>query len=362
MNVFPGQLTTNARRNITTTAVAVLVASLFGFVYPFLIPSPQQSYGPAWHAHANGVEIGGMIGLALSFGELYVFKTRIRRMPFSFFIVVQTLYYVLAINAVVIFVMISHNVIFHGHSFAEETQMSAFQRYFQGGEFLTINAYAFAMIIIISFIRSVSRMLGQRTLVNHILGRYHNPVQEERIFMFLDLKGSTTIAEAIGDDRYHRFLNDFFYDITPAIIESKGEIYQYVGDEVVVSWAKDRGLRGANCLKCYFGARGAIEKLRDRYEEKYGHVPAFKAGYHMGKVTAGLIGDIKRDIVFNGDTVNTAARIRSECTAVKRDLLLSGQLLEQMIFPASLTIENMGRIKLRGKEEEIELHSIMEAA
>ncbi len=356
------QLTTGARRNFTTTAIAVLVASLFGFVYPFLIPSQQPAYGPAWHAYVNGVAIGGMIGLALSFGELFVFKTRIRRMRFSFFIIVQTLYYVLSINAVVIFVMISHNVIFHGHSIGEETQPVAFQRYFQSTEFLTINAYAFAMIIIINFIRSVSRMLGQRTLVNHILGRYHNPVQEERIFMFLDIKGSTTIAEAIGDDRYHRFLNDFFYDITPSIIESKGEIYQYVGDEVVVTWAKNRGLSGANCLKCYFSARGAIEHARDRYEKKYGHVPAFKAGYHVGNVTAGLIGDIKRDIVFNGDTVNTAARIRSECTAVKRDLLLSGQLLRQMSFPDYLTIENMGRIKLRGREEEIELHSIMEAA
>lgn len=180
--------------------------------------------------------------------------------------------------------------------------------------------------------------------------------------MFLDLKASTTIAEKLGHERYHKFLNDFFYDITPAIIESKGEIYQYVGDEVVVTWKKARGLREANCIKCFFLVVAAIASASDRYEKSYGLVPSFKAGYHYGPVIAGLIGDIKRDIVFHGDTVNTAARIRSECTIVHRDLLLSDHLLNQLHISDFLTPESMGKIKLRGKEEEIELFSIKEAA
>jgi len=205
-------------------------------------------------------------------------------------------------------------------------------------------------------------MLGQHALVSFVSGKYHTPVEEERVFMFLDIKASTTIAEKLGHTRYHAFLNDFFYDITPAIIESKGEIYQYVGDEVVVTWPKERGLRDANCINCYFRISAAIAKLAARYERKYGFVPTFKAGYHYGLVTAGLIGDIKRDIVFHGDTVNTASRIRSECSVVKRDLLLSGHLLDRLSISSYLTPESMGKIKLRGKEEEIELYTIKEAA
>ena|SRR2546426_1811459 len=356
------QFSASTKRKFTASAIAVLVSALCGLVYPFFFVPEQPSGGPAWHAHVNGAAIGVVIGLALSFGEMYLFKTRIRRLRFSFFIIMQTLYYVVAINLVVIGVMISHNIIFHGHTFAEETRFSVFQAFFQSLEFLTINAYALAMVFVISFIRRVSRMLGQHALVNFVIGKYHKPVEEERVFMFLDLKSSTTIAEALGHKRYHGFLNDFFYDITPAIIDSKGEIYQYVGDEVVVSWTKDRGLRDSNCINCYFGVVGAIAKVSDKYERKYGFVPAFKAGYHSGTVTAGLIGDIKRDMVFHGDTVNTASRIRSECTVVKRDLLLSGQLLEQLSISSYLTPETMGRIKLRGKEEEIELYSIKEAA
>jgi len=54
--------------------------------------------------------------------------------------------------------------------------------------------------------------------------------------MFVDLLSSTTIAEALGNEKYHNLLHDFYADITNPIIYNKGKIYQYVGDEVIVSW------------------------------------------------------------------------------------------------------------------------------
>ena len=355
------QLTIIAKHRLRASAIAMLVVGLSSAIYPFFFPFPQRG-GPAWHSPLVGFLAGVLIGLALSFGEYYLFQTRIRRLRFSLFILVQTLYYVATTNIAVIGVIVSHYIILHGHSIAEETRPEVIERFFQGDEFLIMNAYALVMIVVVTFIRQISRMLGQNTLLSYLTGRYHKPVEEERVFMFLDLNASTSIAEKLGHTRYHVFLNEFFYDITPAIIDCKGEIYQYVGDEVVVTWTKERGLQNANCINCYFGVVGAIAKASGRYEKRYGFVPTFKAGYHAGRVTAGLIGDIKRDIVFHGDTVNTAARIRSECNTFKRDLLLSGSLLEQLSISNYLTPENMGRIKLRGKEEEIELYSIKEAA
>jgi adenylate cyclase len=180
--------------------------------------------------------------------------------------------------------------------------------------------------------------------------------------MFLDLKASTTIAEKLGHTRYHAFLNDFFFDITPSIVESRGEIYQYIGDEVVITWTKENGLRDTNCVDCYMRIRNAVSALAERYTLKYGLSPTFKAGCHFGVVTAGLIGDIKRDIVYHGDTVNTAARIRSECRAYDRDLLVSGQLLNRLRTPTLPEMERIGRIRLRGKEEEIDLFAVKQAA
>jgi adenylate cyclase len=341
---------------------AVFVPTMCGFVYPFFFVTQHPPGTPTWHPHLNGVLIGFFLGLALTFGELHLFQTRLRRLRFSLFIIVQTLYYHIAINIFVIGAIAFHFMVFHGSSFAQSFQTVDSQNFIGGKEFYTINVYALVMIFLIAFVRQINRTLGQNTLFNFITGKYHRPVEEERVFMFLDLKASTSIAEKLGHKRYHGFLNDFFYDITPAIIESKGEVYQYVGDEVVVTWTKERGLPEANCINCYFRIAAAIARVSDKYERKYGFVPTFKAGYHYGAVIAGMIGDIKRDVVFHGDTVNTASRIRSECTVVNRDLLLSHHLLERLSISSYLTPESIGKIKLKGKEEEIELYGIKEAA
>ncbi len=357
------EFTVGTKRKLANTAIVALIAALCGFVYPFIIAEAYTPGIPAWNVHFNAALIGFLLGIGISFGEFHVFQTSLRRLRFSLLIVVQTLYYLLIIHAIVMVVMTAHFMVFQGSSFIEafhlvnDPRMGISRR-----AFFNINVYALAVILFITFIRQVNRTLGQNALLFFLTGKYHSPVEENRVFMFLDLKASTTIAEKLGHNRYHLFLNDFFYDITPAIVESKGEIYQYVGDEVVVTWAKDRGLRGAECINCYFRVAAAIATVSGRYEEKYGIVPEFKVGYHYGTVTAGLIGDIKREIVFHGDTVNTAARIRSECSIVKRDLLLSGQLLGQLSISSYLTLESMGKIRLRGKEEEIDLYSIREAA
>jgi adenylate cyclase len=218
------------------------------------------------------------------------------------------------------------------------------------------------VVFLINFIRQVNRMLGHDALVNFATGKYHEPVEEDRVFMFLDLKEAAKISESLGHKGYHRFLNDFFFDITPAIVESQGEIYQYVGDEVVITWPRRGDTVPADSIYCYFRIAAAVARASDRYEKKYGFIPEFKAGVHYGPVVTGFIGDVKRDVVFQGDTVLTASRIRTECSTVGKNLLLSGEVLRNVNISKSLTPERIGRIRLKGKEKEIELYTIAEAA
>jgi adenylate cyclase len=347
------------RKKFVPIAFALLGPALAGVIYPFFFVVP---YGPVWHAHVNGFLVGCLIGVALLFGELYLFNTRIRRLRFLFFTMVQTAYYVLAINIAVVSVMISHNILFHASTIDQETSAKALGDFFGSEAFLTINAYSLVLVFGVSFLRSINRMLGQNAMLFFFTGKYHRPVEEERVFMFLDLKSSTTIAEKLGHTRYHAFLNDVFFDITPSIVESRGKIYQYIGDEVVVTWTREAGLADTNCVDCYRKIESVLSAMAARYAVKYGFSPTFKAGCHYGVVTAGLIGDIKRDIVYHGDTVNTAARIRSECSIHNRNLLMSGQLLSRLQADALPAMEKIGRIRLRGKEEEIELYAMMQGS
>ena len=227
-----------------------------------------------------------------------------------------------------------------------------------GGRFVVALLILTLASFVINFVRQLNRMLGPGTLVNLLLGRYHRPVAEDRIFMFLDLNDSTAIAEKLGPLRFSDFKNDFFHDVAEPVLQTRGQIYQYVGDEVVVTWTTERGLRQGNCLRCVFLVNERIHERQARYLDQYGIVPEFKAGLHGGPVVTAEIGDIKKDIVHSGDTVNTAARVEAECRPLERRVLVSESLLRHCQLPDELQTEDMGERELRGKAGTLRLFSV----
>ena len=206
----------------------------------------------------------------------------------------------------------------------------------------------------------VNDKYGPGVLKSFLLGKYFQPKREERIFMFLDLRSSTSIAEKLGEVRYFNFIKDVFKDATPAILHSKGEIYQYVGDEIIVSWKMKNGIKDANCLQCFFEVQLALSQRKEYYRKNYDNIiPEFKAGVHYGNVMAGEVGVVKRDIAFSGDVLNTTARIQSKCNELGVNILFSKFLMEKLnLRPNLFTPQKMGDIGLRGKQEKVVLYTV----
>ena len=224
--------------------------------------------------------------------------------------------------------------------------------------FISVMVLAGVLVSATQFMLQVNDKFGSGVLWKFIIGKYYLPRQEERIFMFLDLKSSTTIAEKIGSKQFFEMIREIFQDITEPITDNLGEIYQYVGDEVIVSWPVDRGLRENNCLFCFFDIERKMAERQAHYQEKYGQTPTFKAGLHIGEATVGEIGVIKKDIVFSGDVLNTASRIQGECNRYDAGILVSSDLLERMPLDRSFEKIPMGEIRLRGKANKIALNTV----
>ena len=176
--------------------------------------------------------------------------------------------------------------------------------------------------------------------------------------MFLDMKSSTTIAEQLGHVRFYTLLNELFHEISQPVLQTKAEIYQYVGDEVVLTWQLDQGLKNSNCLKSFFMFQENLVRNSRNYLSKFGIKPEFKAGLHFGKVISAQIGDLKREIVYNGDVLNTTARIQNECNRFQRDCLVSGTLMNRLKQMNGFQWERIESVALRGKETEVELFSV----
>ena len=218
--------------------------------------------------------------------------------------------------------------------------------------------FYFLMTLLISFINQVNKKYGPGVLLPLIFGKYRNPVEEERIFMFMDLKSSTTIAETLGHISYSAFIRDSFWDINQVLSPHNAEVYQYVGDEIVVSWKVDDGLRNNCCVLFFFACENQFLKRVDHYKTKYGFFPEFKAGLHMGKITAVEIGDIKRDIAYHGDTINTTARLQSVCNTYDKRFLISEYMLNNSDLRDYFRTEALGMIQLKGKLTQIGIASI----
>ncbi len=192
--------------------------------------------------------------------------------------------------------------------------------------------------------------------VDILLGKYIRPRIEKRIVMFLDLKDSTPTAELLGHVQYFRFIRDFIYYTSTALLEYNGRIYQYVGDEIVVSWLYSEQ-NAQKCVKSLIAARRSIQKRSEDFRRNYDLIPEFRAGIHVGDVTVGEIGAIKRDLAMSGDTMNTTARIRSACAELNHNFIASKDFVEEAGMK-TWQAESFGTIELKGKRESIELFAL----
>jgi len=210
----------------------------------------------------------------------------------------------------------------------------------------------------IQFLLQMNRMIGASVVRYFVAGVYHQPRTEERIFLFLDLADSTALAERLGSARYFELLRRVVDSLTEPILETQGDIYQYAGDEVVITWPLRTGVRDANCIRCFFAVRDVIAAAAAQYERDFGVVPRFRAGLHGGTVTAGELGDLRQQIVFVGDILNTAARLEEYAKRSGFDLVVSGALLERLALPAGVEARRCGELLLRGKDERVAAHNL----
>jgi len=325
-------------------AVSVPTGSLIGLGLGWLIGGTGES-----------MVAGAVIGLLISAGivsfdvtwALGLIPRRWREAPFLVVLITRSLVWL----AVIVLGIGLPLFTVAGLSFSDVVDQT----------FLTVVAVTFVAALLGNFVGQVNRLLGRRVLVRLIVGRYHRPREEVRVFLLIDLRGSTQIAEQLGNLRYHAFLSQFISDVSASVVRYRGEVHRYVGDEVIVTWTAEAGLRDARCVKTVFAISDTLEEARPSYETDFGLVPTFWAGLHLGPVVTGEIGTIKHEIAFLGDTLNTAARIQQASRELHRPFLASAEVISALDLPGDIASESLGRIELRGVEDSVELFALTRA-
>jgi adenylate cyclase len=208
------------------------------------------------------------------------------------------------------------------------------------------------------FFKQMNKKFGPGILLHYLTGKYFNPIEENRIFMFIDLKSSTSIAEKLSHVLYSKLIQNCFSELTDPVLDYKGQIYQYVGDEVVITWEKKNGLEKANCVNFYFDFIARLERKKEYFLDSYGVFPEFKAGISLGFVTTAEVGELKTEIAYHGDVLNTASRIQGCCNEFNKQFLASETLIRELKENKHFEIHPVGEVKLRGKEKISKIYSI----
>jgi adenylate cyclase len=332
------------KNTIFSTILFLCICSGIGilfalFVKYFLV---QNDTEPLFHFILLGVLTGAVIPATFLFLDPYLKK--LHTMPLWVTIFILPCIYTLVIG-------IDYGITF--------SLTFGFKDFFSDSFILETIAFSLVISVVMIFLETVNRLIGQKVMAGLLTGKYHKPVSEERFVMFLDIAGSTSIAEKIGDLQFHSFLNDFFCDISTPVRDNYGDIYKYVGDEVIITWLYKKRKKLCSPLDAFFSVCTVIKKNEQKYAGKYGIVPEFRAGLHYGKVILGEMGSYKQEIAILGDVMNTTSRIQSNCRPLNVNLLVSKaareKLLQLYAGETSRAFVSAGEYELRGKEGVTEL-------
>ena len=339
-----------ARRHFGFLTGLAIATALMGVAYRYLFDPPEErllSYYLRSCLHAVGLGITGWaVYLRLAAPPRSRFLAMLRRLPQ----IVELTIKVLAMTAVFTLVAVGLQFVLYPFTVPASWFVQDLPR---------IVAIAFSASLVTGAIFEFRRLIGGRVLGSFLLGTYHRPRREQRIVMFLDIAGSTALAEEMGEVRVHDLITRFFFDIDRPIAEHDGEVHAYVGDQVIVTWPlSDDPERNARALRCFFAAEDRMADLAPAYTREFGVAPRFRAGIHAGPIVVSECGDAKRQIAFFGDTMNVAARLCDHSKAVGEALVASAEMLDGAAVPPGLGIGSRLNVRLRGRQAPVEAHAV----
>lgn len=222
--------------------------------------------------------------------------------------------------------------------------------------------YSAVISVVLNLGFSIANLIGPRVFMNFLSGRYHSPVEENRFVLFVDIAGSTGLAERLGGIGIHRFLDRTFRLLTESVVDYRGEVLNYIGDEIIVTWPEGLGAVDCRPLQCFVAMRAALQKAAPQFEREFGTVPQIRGSLHFGPVIVGEIGDIKPAIVFNGDVMNTAARLEELSRKVDGGFLASRAAMARFAAAPPFPLHDLGTLPIRGRVDGIEVVGIGAAA
>lgn len=337
----------------------VIVQNLFGF-YNF----PADIYTPKAivilrHSLIGATFAGLLMGLVTGLIELYVFPKRTHHNKFIVIFALKMCSYLISLLFISISVMIVYQL------YTTDVNISniidATFKMLSSRGFMSFLYTGFFMSVVINMTLYFHNYIGYGNFLPMITGKYYIPKEEDRIFLFIDLKSSSFMAEKLGHKNYSKLLQKCFRELDYLIPHYNGTVYQFVGDEAVITWKTKNEINYTHAVLLFLKFQEVLENKTYEYFSKYEVMPLFKGAINSGNVMVAEVGGImKKEVAYHGDVLNSASRIMEHCKPLDSDLLISGNVQKHLDNNnPKYSINNIGSITLRGKNKMQQVYSII---
>ena len=187
-----------------------------------------------------------------------------------------------------------------------------------------------------------------------VRNRHRVNIGEERyvVSMFIDMRGSTKMAEARLPFDVVFLINRFLEAASQAVIEAGGQPNQFVGDGLLALFGLDTDPATAcrQALRAAAMVASNVEYMNHEFASELQAPVQFGIGIHGGEVIIGDIG-FRAHTVFTalGDAVNVAARLQDMTKALECTVVVSEDVCKSAgISPDRLT---QADISIRGRDQ-----------
>jgi len=340
-----GQTMKNIRWCIVSSVIGIAVAVIL-----YLIIEEKNSQATIYDYIASGVIFGFIIGFLTTLWNDFLENFFIKyRGSYPLFIRIFNF----SIPTFVVLIIAS----FISSGFA---QYESYAIPFRISSFFSLSIAAISGSVL--FIYETFGLYVDKNVRNKILieGGTTKGKQIEAAVMFLDIRNSTAMGEALTPERLVLLFNEFYERAVEIINQHNGIVNKFMGDAILAFWTP----KFFSTAPCHDAATASlkiinmVELMQDKWLEAYGFVIEIGIGIHYGMVIAGDVGGrMRKEFTIMGDTVNTANRLEELTKKTQTNINISTVVFSKL--EDKFESNNLGGHILRGKINEEIVYSLM---
>jgi len=176
-------------------------------------------------------------------------------------------------------------------------------------------------------------------------------------FLFTDIRGFTSISEALEPDKVVEMLNHYLNLQYSIIEENGGDVDKFVGDEVMAMFDGPR--RDQNACKAAIEIRKAMAKEKELAKAQGRDTVSIGIGINSGPVVFGSMGAKDRmDFTSIGDPVNLAARLEGTNKDYATKTLLTSAVYEKV--KDAFLCREVDLVVVKGKTEPARIYELLQ--